>query len=112
VTAAPAPKKPSPPPAKKTVARKTVANKAPATEASPVTPSPQPSPQPPLAEKPVSLQHLAKVSPDERLAMINEAAYFKAENRNFAPGHESEDWAEAEREIDELLAQAKKIYGA
>jgi hypothetical protein len=52
------------------------------------------------------------VSPDERLAMINEAAYFKAENRNFAPGHESEDWAEAEREIDELLAQAKKIYGA
>lgn len=43
--------------------------------------------------------------------MVRDAAYYKAERRNFAPGHEAEDWAEAEREIDELLAKARQIYG-
>jgi hypothetical protein len=36
--------------------------------------------------------------------MIREAAYFRAEHREFAPGHELEDWLAAEREIDWLLA--------
>jgi hypothetical protein len=27
-------------------------------------------------------------------------AYFKAEKRGFAPGHELEDWREAEEEVD------------
>jgi hypothetical protein len=31
---------------------------------------------------------------------IQEAAYFLAEKRGFAPGHELDDWLEAEREID------------
>ncbi|MCU0836087.1 MAG: DUF2934 domain-containing protein [Chromatiaceae bacterium] len=31
---------------------------------------------------------------------IREAAYFKAERRGFAPGHELEDWLEAEQEAD------------
>jgi len=31
---------------------------------------------------------------------IREAAYFKAERREFAPGHELEDWLQAEREAD------------
>jgi hypothetical protein len=35
--------------------------------------------------------------------MIAVAAYHKAENRGFAPGGELQDWAEAEKEIDELL---------
>nr|WP_246221759.1 DUF2934 domain-containing protein [Marichromatium bheemlicum] len=39
--------------------------------------------------------------------MIREAAYYKAEHRGFAPGHEGEDWAEAEREIDAMLAHAQ-----
>jgi hypothetical protein len=30
---------------------------------------------------------------------IEKAAYFKAERRGFAPGHEIEDWLEAEREL-------------
>ncbi|MVF23058.1 DUF2934 domain-containing protein [Methylocaldum sp. BRCS4] len=30
---------------------------------------------------------------------IAEAAYFKAEQRGFAPGGETEDWLEAEQEI-------------
>jgi hypothetical protein len=32
---------------------------------------------------------------------IEEAAYFKAEHRGFVPGHELEDWMEAQQEIDE-----------
>jgi hypothetical protein len=35
--------------------------------------------------------------------MIREAAYFKAEKRGFAPGHELDDWLEAEEEIDKKL---------
>ena len=31
-------------------------------------------------------------------AEIAERAYYKAENRGFAPGHELDDWLEAERE--------------
>lgn len=30
---------------------------------------------------------------------VAEAAYFKSEQRNFEPGHELDDWLEAEREI-------------
>jgi hypothetical protein len=32
-------------------------------------------------------------------AMIAEAAYYKAEKRNFYPGHEIRDWLEAKKEI-------------
>ena len=39
-----------------------------------------------------------------RTAMISEVAYFRAEKRNFAPGHELEDWLAAEREVDMQLA--------
>jgi hypothetical protein len=70
------------------------------------------SPQPPLEEKPVGFQHLAKITPEERMDMIREAAYFKAERRNFTPGNDAQDWADAEREIDELIAKAQQIYGA
>lgn len=31
--------------------------------------------------------------------MIEEAAYYRAEKRGFAPGLETEDWCEAEREV-------------
>jgi hypothetical protein len=64
-----------------------------------------------LEGKSISLKSLANVSEEERLHMIHEAAYYRAEKRRFAPGHEVEDWAEAEREIDELLANAKRISG-
>lgn len=35
----------------------------------------------------------------QRQAMIAEAAYYRAERRGFAPGHELEDWLRAEAEI-------------
>lgn len=35
---------------------------------------------------------------------ISEAAYFKAEKRGFVPGHELQDWLEAEKEIKNSLS--------
>ena len=39
----------------------------------------------------------------ERREMIAIAAYFRAQKRGFEPGHELEDWFEAETEIDHRL---------
>lgn len=36
----------------------------------------------------------------ERERRIREAAYFLAENRSFAPGHELQDWLAAEQQVD------------
>ncbi|HET7197924.1 MAG TPA: DUF2934 domain-containing protein [Burkholderiales bacterium] len=38
-------------------------------------------------------------TPEELYRMIQETAYFKAKARNFAPGHEVQDWIEAEAEV-------------
>jgi hypothetical protein len=35
----------------------------------------------------------------DRDATIAELAYYKAESRGFEPGHELDDWLEAEREL-------------
>lgn len=37
---------------------------------------------------------------EEREQRIREAAYFRSQGRGFAPGHELEDWVEAEQEVD------------
>ena len=37
---------------------------------------------------------------EARMRRIREVAYFKAERRGFLPGHELEDWLEAEEEVD------------
>lgn len=42
--------------------------------------------------------------PAQRSAMIAEAAYYKAARRGFEPGHELEDWLQAEAEIGRALA--------
>jgi hypothetical protein len=39
-------------------------------------------------------------SADERRRRVALAAYYRAERRGFAPGHELEDWLAAEAEID------------
>ena len=44
--------------------------------------------------------------PEQRAALIAEAAYFRAEKRGFAPGHETEDWLAAEAEVDARLMKA------
>jgi hypothetical protein len=47
-----------------------------------------------------------RVSAEERRGRIAQAAYFRAERRNFAPGHELEDWVAAEAEVDRELARS------
>jgi Protein of unknown function (DUF2934) len=46
------------------------------------------------------------VGPEERAALIAEAAYFRAERRGFLPGHETEDWLAAEEEVDARLLRS------
>jgi hypothetical protein len=43
------------------------------------------------------------VDPDLRRQMVAAAAYFIAERRGFAPGHELEDWVAAEAAVDSRL---------
>ncbi len=45
------------------------------------------------------------VGAEERERMITMAAYYRAERRGFAPGHELEDWCEAEAEIARQFAR-------
>jgi hypothetical protein len=43
--------------------------------------------------------------------MIEMAAYLRAEKRNFEAGHEIEDWALAEAEVDLRLSHARRLSG-
>jgi hypothetical protein len=42
---------------------------------------------------------------DERVRMIAEAAYFRAESRGFTDGHALEDWLAAEADVNALLSR-------
>ncbi len=46
----------------------------------------------------------AAIDAAEREARIAVAAFFLAESRGFEPGHELDDWLQAERQIDAELA--------
>jgi hypothetical protein len=61
---------------------------------------PQPGPERQLTQPPF-------VDPQQRATLIARAAYFRAMERGFAPGHELSDWLAAEAEVDaELLRGA------
>lgn len=47
------------------------------------------------------------VGPEKRAALIAQTAYFRAEKRGFAPGHETADWLAAENEVDARLLRAE-----
>jgi hypothetical protein len=49
-----------------------------------------------------------KPSSDDRAKLIAEGAYYLAEQRGFAPGHELEDWLAAESAVDARLAAPGK----
>lgn len=53
-------------------------------------------------------RELPSLSPS-REARIAEAAYWRAERRGFAPGHELDDWLSAEREVDEASSQESRM---
>ncbi|MCG6970299.1 MAG: DUF2934 domain-containing protein [Gammaproteobacteria bacterium] len=44
------------------------------------------------------------ISDEQRLSMIAETAYFKAEKRGFMGGDPTEDWLAAESEVEALLS--------
>ena len=45
----------------------------------------------------------AEVSAEEVRKLIAEAAYYRAKKRGFTPGHEVEDWVQAEAEVLQRL---------
>lgn len=48
----------------------------------------------------------APLSVEEIYRLIQEAAYFKAQARQFAPGVEMQDWLEAENEVKQRLQRS------
>lgn len=74
-------------------------DKAPtAKTATPRTRKARPAQSAPVIEV-TSITAIATPGDDELLGMIATAAYYIAEQRNFAPGHELEDWLTAEHQI-------------
>jgi hypothetical protein len=64
----------------------------------------KPAPDAPSSETvqtrvPVTGNTRAQMSPEEVYRLIQETAYYKAKARGFAPGHEVQDWIEAEAEV-------------
>lgn len=100
-----------PAPVKKVAATATSSTRSRGSSAARGTDTSTPASEKPAGGQSISLKLLANATPEERLHMIQEAAYYRAEKRNFAPGHEIDDWKDAEREIDELLTNAKRISG-
>jgi hypothetical protein len=47
-------------------------------------------------------------APEDRQNLIAKAAYFRAAQRHFQPGHELEDWLAAEAEVDRSLQAAQR----
>lgn len=43
------------------------------------------------------------ISPRERYEMIATMAFYRAEQRNFQPGHDVEDWLDCESTIDRMI---------
>lgn len=75
------------------------------------------SPKPDLAaEEAVSVEPVitrstlvvSEYEPGVREKMIAEGAYYRAEQRGFAPGYEAEDWLAAEAEVD---AHLYRLFG-
>ena len=79
------------------------------------TSPPSPTPSTPLTEKMALAESLEHThgwhrSAEERQALIDEAAYFLAERRQFAPGHELEDWLAAEEQVNLRLYGEARAY--
>jgi hypothetical protein len=53
----------------------------------------------------------ADLSAEELRQLISEAAYYRAKQRGFAPGHELEDWVQAEAEVIGRLSGRLNVPG-
>jgi hypothetical protein len=67
-------------------------------KAAPATPRPD-TRVPTSASNPISSSVRTEASSDDVRRQIAEAAYLRAKERGFKPGHELEDWVEAESEV-------------
>ena len=85
---------------KKTTSKKTATKKK--TAASSVKKKPDAS-----SKGKKSAASAVEITPEERWRMIATTAYLKAEARDFAPGHEKDDWLKAEKEVDALIRGKK-----
>jgi len=59
-----------------------------------------------MSSESASSEALSETTPSaskEREEIIREAAYLKAQERGFEPGHELDDWLAAEQEADETM---------
>ena len=61
------------------------------------------APRKPAAQPASEVQYPNFVDPQQRATLIARAAYFRSQDRGFAPGHELEDWLAAEAEVDAQL---------
>jgi len=61
------------------------------------------TPQVRAPERETSGNTQSRLSPEEVYRLIQESAYFKAKARGFEPGHEVQDWIEAEAEVRRRL---------
>lgn len=61
--------------------------------------APKSTAKPSVFNSPVNNSARADLSPDELRQLIAEAAYYRAKQRGFTPGHELEDWIQAEAEV-------------
>lgn len=53
----------------------------------------------PRTSKELTPEARVELTRDELNKLISEAAYFRAKQRGFEPGHELEDWIQAEAEV-------------
>jgi len=81
---------------KKVTAKKKVAKKATAKKATAKKTAAKQTKAKPAATK-------MTISPRERYEMIATMAYYRAEQRNFEPGHDVEDWLDCESTIDRMI---------
>ncbi len=65
----------------------------------PATPLPSTS-----ASKTSNNKKPSDINPEERYRMIAVAAYYRAEKRGFIGGDPSQDWVEAEAEVNQLIS--------
>jgi hypothetical protein len=49
---------------------------------------------------------LSDVTLEEKHHLISKAAYYRAERRSFIPGHDLDDWLNAETEIEMMLSKS------
>jgi len=69
----------------------------------PKAPSAAPKTGKAAAPSPMNNTARADLSADELRKLISEAAYYRAKQRGFQPGHELDDWIQAEAEVTRRL---------